>query len=116
MLININRGNRSTRLSSIATVAKGLHRYILQHPSGGPDHPNAKVQFKLGDIISTQIQCNNGETILLTHDTSSPRPYNLGFRVQGTNGLWQDAGDPAFSVIYFEGKSPEHNGRTPGNI
>ena len=44
--------------------------------------PNAKVEWKQGDIVTTQIQCHNGETIVLTHDTSLQRPYNLGFKVQ----------------------------------
>jgi len=76
---------------------------------GGKDHPNAQVKFKEGDIVTTQIQTANGETIVLTHDTSSPRPYNLGFRVQGTNGLWIDqrAGEPDAGMIYFEDKSPK---------
>ena len=109
-MININRGNRLTKLSSVATKARGLHKYIVNHPKGGPNHPNAKVNFKLGDIVTTQIQTANGETIVLTHDTSSPRPYNLGFRVQGTNGLWQDthAGDFNAGMIYVEGKSKPH--------
>jgi predicted dehydrogenase len=110
-MIDINRGNRLTRMSSIATKSRGLHRYIVNHPKGGPEHPNASVQFKLGDIITTQIQTANGETILLTHDTSSPRPYNLGFRVQGTNGLWQDyhSGEFDAGFIHFEDKSPHHD-------
>ncbi len=51
----------------------------------------------------------NGETIVLTHDTNSPRPYNLGFRVQGTEGIWQDTKSGGFAdgMIYFEGKSPK---------
>ncbi len=67
------------------------------------------MKFKEGDIVNTQIQTANGETVLLTHDTSSPRPYNLGFRVQGTNGLWIDnrAGEPDAGLIYFEDKSAE---------
>ncbi|MEP6734059.1 MAG: Gfo/Idh/MocA family oxidoreductase [Chryseolinea sp.] len=114
-MIDINRGNRLTRLSSIATKSRGLNRYIAENPKGGKDHPNAKTKFKLGDIVSTQIQCENGETILLTHDTSSPRPYNLGFRVQGTNGLWQDIhrGDPESGFIHFEDKSPHHEWENP---
>ena len=47
----------------------------------------------------------NGETITLKHDTNLPRPYSLGFRVQGTNGIWMDFNDS----IYIEGKSPSHN-------
>lgn len=104
VMMNINKGNRMTRLSSIATKARGLHKYIVDHPKGGADHPNAKVNFKCGDIVNTQIQCANGETILLTHDVSSPRPYNLGFRVQGTEGLWQDFGSGGKNQghIYFQ--------------
>ena len=111
MMIDINRGNRLTRLSSVATKAKGLHKYIVNHPKGGENHPNAKVNFKLGDIVTTQIQTHNGETILLTHDTNSPRPYNIGFRVQGTEGLWQDSKTGAFSagMLYIEGKSEKNH-------
>ena len=109
-MIDMNRGNRLTKLSSVATKSRGLHKYIVDHPKGGPDHPNAKVNFKLGDIVTTQIQTANGETIVLTHDTNSPRPYNLGFRVQGTDGIWQDnhAGEFNAGLIYFEGKSKPH--------
>jgi predicted dehydrogenase len=92
VMMDINKGNRLTKLSSIATKARGLHKYIVEHPKGGANHPNAKVNFKCGDIVNTQIQCANGETILLTHDVSSPRPYNLGLKIQGTEGLWQDYG------------------------
>jgi predicted dehydrogenase len=109
MMIDVNRGNLLTRVSSIATKSRGLHKYIVNHPKGGPNHPNAKVNFKLGDIVTTQIQTINGETIVLTHDTNSPRPYNLGFRVQGTEGIWQDnhAGEFTAGMMYFEGKSPK---------
>lgn len=110
-MIDINRGNRLARLSSVATKTRGLHRYIINHPKGGPNHPNAKVKFKLGDIVTTQLQTENGETVVLTHDTNSPRAYNLGFRVQGTNGLWIDthAGEFNAGLIYLEDKSEKHD-------
>ncbi len=97
--ININRGNRFTSLNSFSTKTRGLHDYIVK--KAGENHPNAKVRFKLGDIVTTHIQCANGETILLQHDTNLPRPYSLGFRVQGTEGLWMDVN----KGIYLEGKS-----------
>lgn len=107
MMVDINRGNRLTKLSSVATKARGLHRYIVNHPKGGADHPNAKIKFKQGDVVTTQLQTANGETIILSLDTCLPRPYNLGFRVQGTNGLWQDhhGGEPDRGMIYFEDRS-----------
>ena len=99
--LDIHRGNRFSRLTSHASKARGLHDHIVKQ--GGAGHPNAKVAFALGDIVTTQISCENGETVLLTHDTSLPRPYSLGFRVQGTDGLWMDVN----KSIYIEGKSPE---------
>ena len=103
MFTNIHRGNRFTRINSFASKARGLSDYIGRK-MGAPDHPNAKLEFKLGDIVTTSLACENGETILLQHDTSLPRPYSLGFRVQGTNGLWMDVNH----AIHIEGISPPH--------
>jgi len=102
-MLDINHGNRFISLSSFATKSRGLHNYIVS--KGGPDHPNAKVEFKLGDIVTTHIKCNNGETILLQHDTNNPRPYSLGFRVQGTKGIWMDINHS----LYIEGKSKKED-------
>lgn len=104
MMANINRGNRMVHLTAMASKSRGLHDYILNRPSGGADHPNASVRFALGDVVTTMIQCQNGETILLQHDTNLPRPYSLGFRVQGTRGLWMDVN----KSVHVEGRSESH--------
>ena len=96
---NINRGNRFLSLCSFSSKARGLHNHIVKQ--GGENHPNAKVNFKLGDVVTTSINCANGETILLQHDTNLPRPYSLGFRVQGTEGIWMDVN----KGIYIQDKS-----------
>ena len=103
-MFNINRGNLFRSLTSSATRAEGLHRYIVNHPEGGPDHPNAGLKWKLGDVITSTISTASGETIIVTHDTSSPRPYSLGFRVQGTAGLTEF--DEHTQRIYIEDVSP----------
>jgi predicted dehydrogenase len=100
---NINRGNRFLSLCSFSTKSRGLHNHIVKQ--GGENHPNAKVRFKLGDVVTTSIDCANGETILLQHDTSLPRPYSLGFRVQGTEGLWMDVN----RSIYIQDKSAKND-------
>ena len=103
-MLNINRGNRLTELVSFSSKARGLHEHVVK--IGGENHPNAKVNFKLGDVVTTMIKCANEETILLQHDTNLPRPYSLGFRVQGTKGIWMDVNQS----IYIEGQSKEpHN-------
>lgn len=102
MMADVNRGNRLVNLTSMASRARGLHKYVMDE--GGADHPNAKVEFSLGDVVTTLISTANGQTIVLRHDTNLPRPYSLGFRVQGTEGLWMDVNDS----LHLEGKSPEH--------
>jgi predicted dehydrogenase len=100
-MLNINRGNQFLYLTSMASPSMGLHDYIVKN--GGENHPNAKVKFKLGDVVTTLIKCANGETIMISHDTNLPRPYSLGFRVQGTNGIWMDDN----KSIYLEGVTPK---------
>ncbi len=102
VMADINRGNRLVSMTSNATKARGLHNYIVKQ--GGENHPNAKLKFKQGDIITSTIETANGETIIVTHDVNSPRPYSLGFHVQGTKGLWEDDG----KRIHIEGISKAH--------
>ncbi len=99
--LNIDRGNRFVSLVSMASKSRGLHNYIVD--KGGENHPNAKVRWKLGDVVTTQIKTALGETIIVTHDTNLPRPYSLGFRVQGEKGIWMDLN----KSIYLEGTSPQ---------
>lgn len=103
-MININRGNRMLYLTSMSSQALGLHDYIVKHPNGGEAHPNAKVDFKLGDVVTTMIKCANGESITLFHDTNLPRPYSLAFRVQGTDGIWMDVN----KSLLLNGKTEDH--------
>ena len=103
-MININRGNRFLYLTSMSSKALGLHDYIVNHPKGGKSHPNASVEFKLGDVVTTMIKCVNGESITLFHDTNLPRPYSLGFRVQGTDGIWMDVNQS----LLLNGKTEDH--------
>ena len=100
-ILDINRGNSMSFLTSMSTQARGLNKYIIDN--GGKNHPNAKINFKCGDIVTTNIKCQNGQTIILSHDTNNPRPYSLNFRVQGTKGIWQKDN----RSIYLEGLSPE---------
>lgn len=108
--LDINRGNRFITLSAMATKSRGLHDFVNDHAAKESIYRN--IQFNLGDIVTSMIKCANGETIIVTHDTNLPRPYSLGFRVQGTNGIWRGEGggdwkDPG-QAIYVEGQSKPH--------
>jgi hypothetical protein len=99
--IDINKGNRITNMVSFSSKARGLADYVEKL---SPGHPNAKLNYKNGDVTQTMLNCANGETLLLTHDTHLPRPYSIGFRVQGTGGIWMDVA----KGIHIEGKSKPH--------
>ncbi|MEX0680529.1 MAG: Gfo/Idh/MocA family oxidoreductase [Balneolales bacterium] len=103
--VNDNRGNRMVTLTSTATKSRSLAEYVER--VGGENHPNNEINWSLGDVVSTVIKCQNGETITVTHDTNSPRPYSNNMLVQGTRGIWIYHRNLANS-IHIEGRSPDH--------
>jgi predicted dehydrogenase len=101
--LDINRGNYFDNLVSFSTKSRGLSLYAVEN--FGHESPPANEKFVLGDVVSTLISTKRGETILVTHDTSSPRPYSRDILVQGTGGIVQKYPTP---VIHIEGKSEGH--------
>ena len=84
--LDINRGNRMLTLTSMASKARGVNDWILRNR--GDAFENASFPFTQGDVVNTLIKCARGETIALTHDTTLPRPYSRGGRLQGTHAIW----------------------------
>jgi hypothetical protein len=101
-ILNINRGNRMLSLVSVSSKAAGLKAWAKDNLP--PEHFMQNAAVSQGDIVNTIIKCSGGETILLTHDTTLPRPYSRGGRVQGTKGLWYEDN----KSIHIEGESPAH--------
>ncbi len=88
--LNINRGNRILNLSSMSTKSLGITE---KYASLYPEKP---LKFAMGDLTTTMLTCSGGETILLTHNVSNPRPYSRGGQVQGTRGIWMEDKDAIF--------------------
>lgn len=101
-MLDINRGNRFVTLTSMSSKARGINAWAAEHL--GQDHLAAKANFRLGDVVTTMIKCQHGETVVIVHDTSLPRPYSRAGRVQGTKGIWME--DKA--AIHIDGRSPHH--------
>jgi len=72
---------------TVSSKARGQHEWYV---ANRPGTPFVNQQINEGDIVNTLIKCANGETILLTHDCTLPRPYSRGGRIQGTKGLWME--------------------------
>ncbi|MDH5198220.1 MAG: Gfo/Idh/MocA family oxidoreductase [Gemmatimonadota bacterium] len=100
---DINRGNRFDYLVSMASPGRGLNRWAAEHI--GSDSPEATRGYTLGDIVNTIIRTARGQTILVTHDTNSPRPYSRKILLQGTRGLVRKYPE---QKIHIEGRSPAH--------
>ena len=84
-LLGITRGNKFTRLTAMASKACGLIEYINNHPEVSA---LKGVKFKQGDVVTTMIECENGELVTLKLDTTLPRLYDREITVSGTKGYY----------------------------
>jgi predicted dehydrogenase len=99
--LDINRGNQFDYLVSMASNSRGLNLWAAGHI--GANSPEARQTYALGDVVSTLLRTKAGQTIVITHDTDSPRPYSRNIQLQGTKGLVRKYPEQR---IYVEGRSP----------
>ena len=99
--LDLGRGNRMERLVSMSSAPLGLRLYAEER--FGASSPEAERDYAQGDVVLTMIRAARGETILLVHDTNSPRPYSRNFLVQGTRGILRKYPVP---LIHLEGRTP----------
>lgn len=102
-IFDINRGNQFDTLVSMASPSRGLN--LMAERMYGADSADARRRYALGDVVTTMIRTHNGQTIVVTYDTSTPRPYSRNLLVQGTAGIV--SGFPTLQV-YLEDRSPDH--------
>ena len=101
--LDINRGNTFDSLVSMGSKSRGLRRYAVER--FGADSQQAREHFVLSDVVTTMLTTMREETVVVTHDTSSPRPYSRDFLIQGTRGIARKYPEPK---IYIEGRSEPH--------
>ena len=95
-LLNVNRGNRLVSLVSMASSAHGLEQYINDNELYKQDPTLKDRRFNQGDIVTTIIKCANGESIVLTLDTTLPRSYDRDFTLRGTKGSYSMSTNSVF--------------------
>jgi len=86
-ILGINRGDKFDYLSSMSTKQAGMSLYAEN--KFGKDSPEAMEEYALGDMSTTLIKTNRGKTIMVQHDTTSPRPYSRIHLLSGTKGIAQ---------------------------
>ena len=86
--MDINRGDRFEYLTSVSSGQFGLS--LMAAEKYGKNSPQAKTVYKLGDMNTTVIKTYRGRTIMVQHDTTSPRPYSRLNLISGTKGTLAD--------------------------
>ncbi|MCA9438124.1 MAG: Gfo/Idh/MocA family oxidoreductase [Candidatus Omnitrophica bacterium] len=101
--LDINRGDAYATLTSVATASKGINDSFVRR--FGPDHPNAKRQYKQGDIVTSFVRTQMGKTIVINYDMQLPRPYDNRWMLQGTRGVYNEQRNS----LYLVDRSPEYH-------
>jgi predicted dehydrogenase len=86
-IMGINRGDRMEYLTSTSTNQVGMSLYAKN--KFGENSDEYKQTYELGDMNTTLVRTVNGKTIMIQHDTTSPRPYSRIHMVSGTGGVAQ---------------------------
>lgn len=81
--MNIHRGDKMNYLVSMDTKPFGNLKF-LKEKRGETIDPK---DFRNGDHTMTMISTENGKTIMIQHDITSPRPYNRLYQISGTKGF-----------------------------
>jgi hypothetical protein len=84
--MNINRGDRFDYLSSMSSPAIGRQLYAQREFPA--DHVRNQKTYICGDMNTSLIKTLKGRTIMVQHDTTTPRPYTRHNLIQGTNGVY----------------------------
>ncbi|WP_448548961.1 Gfo/Idh/MocA family protein [Thalassotalea fusca] len=84
--MNINRGDRFDYLTSMSSPAIGRAQYAKREFPA--DHPRNALNYITGDMNTTIIKTKLGRSIMVQHDTTTPRPYTRHNLIQGTNGVF----------------------------
>ncbi|MFB3826550.1 MAG: Gfo/Idh/MocA family protein [Bryobacteraceae bacterium] len=101
--LNVNRGNQFDHMVSMASKSYSLKAFAAERFGAGS--PQSKLDVALGDVVTSTIRTRAGQTIIVVHDTNTPRPYSRKVLVQGSKGLVEKYPTPR---IYLDHKSPAH--------
>lgn len=84
-IMGINQGDRMEHLSSVSTKQVGLNEWAKKHYPND-ERNTLSERYALGDMNTTIIQTAKGRSIMIQHDTTSPRPYSRIHLIQGSEG------------------------------
>lgn len=85
--LGIGRGNQFKFLVSTSSPERGLTHRLAKKPNGGR---HAAEKYVCGDMNTSIIKTELGQTIMIQHDVVSPRPYSRINALSGTGATFFD--------------------------
>ncbi len=106
-VLDINRGDRMDYMTSMST--NDFQLSAMASGLAAKDHNFVEFAGKSfrGNMNSTTVRTERGKTIMIQHDTTSPRPYSRIHLLSGTRGIarkWPGPERIAQGHIWFEGE------------
>ena len=102
--MGINRGDSFDYMNSMSSPAAGRAAYAQREFS--PEHGRNQLDYINGDMNTSMIKTKKGRTIMVQHDTTTPRPYSRHNLIQGVNGVF--AGFPNRIALEKGGNESYH--------
>jgi len=107
-IMNVNCGDKLDFLTSVSTNDFTLHNIAVELAAKDPAYTKYLDKHFRGNMNTSIIRTNKGRTIMLQHDTSSPRPKSSRYLISGTKATIQcDAGPAKISTSHEGWVSPE---------
>ncbi len=107
--MDINRGDAFDYIVSMSSNARGLSLFAEANLNKTDKRRHQK--YALGDMNTSLIRTKKGMSIMVQHDTTTPRPYSRINMLQGTKGVFRGYPDR----IYVEGRNEGHHFDDPAS-
>jgi hypothetical protein len=85
--MDINRGDRLDYLTSMSTGDFQLSAMASEYAAKDPYFGEFSGKSFRGNMNTTTVRTSRGKTIMIQHDTTSPRPYSRIHLLSGTGGI-----------------------------
>jgi predicted dehydrogenase len=85
--LNINRGDQMDYLTSMSSNDFQMGNMAAELAKGDPFYQEFATTGYRGNMNTTTVRTVKGKTIMIQHDTTSPRPYSRIHLISGTKGV-----------------------------
>lgn len=84
--LGVNDGDRIKYCTAMMSSPLEMHDYAVER--FGPDSPQASIEFRNGDFVSTLLTTVNGKHIRIDNTITANRPYDRYYGLQATKGAY----------------------------